>query len=698
MSENSSEAKPPLDTVTPPRIGTDAAPERGSPSPIPSALIEQVVASLVATHGEERRAAAEAGVARVAAGWREEDGDGEAFKSFCVSRFLASAEDRRRLLLRLERLLERLRGHLSELGRELRRWSDLRGDALPAFDDLAARFDPAPDLAAVLHRQGIAHLARLHFDAPDLDTMLREGDRWDDERWAAARVAGAFGPRVPAEAGERSRTARQRAHAFVDGFHVPVGQLVDASGKRLFDTNRRLVAHWLIREQIRAGYDRPDGLARQRALAWVMGRTVDGSVPRSIMEGRAEGDWEPGKNTVAGKPPGSLVGPQRYAVWLALFEAERALDAHHPAHPTAMARAFEWQREIPLPQVEALLEQVLDAPERADLAAWVAHRVGRSLEAHDIYFDRVGGESEGADLEALVAQRYPDAAALEQGLPDVLRELGFPEDAADFYGRRVRVEIARGAGHASGPPLIESAAWLRTNARTDTQGLGWDGFDIAVHELGHNVEQLISSHETPRAALRGVPNAACSEAFAFLFQERARLLIGLPDANPARSADGTMAAEALAAWQIAGPAWVELQAWRWLYDGADAERDPESLRAEVLRLADAAWDRWYAPFFGPDPHHLLAAYQHMIAYPLYLSSYVIGHAIAHQIRAHVEGRDLAGEMRRMCGIGRRTPQAWLQQAVGKTLDATAMMRAGGRAATRLSSASPKRGSTPPAAP
>ena len=653
------------------------------PQTIDEATVEEALARIVATHGEAVRGEANAGLLRVARAWAEEDGPRDRFVDFCSERFLADPQDRRRLLARLERLLELVHGHLGELGRQLRRWSDLRGDSLAAFDDLAAAFDPAPDLAATLHRQGIAHVARLHFDAPDLATLLAEGQGWEHEAWTIARVGSAFGARVPAAERESWRRASQRAHAFVDGFHVPVGTLVDDWGRRLFDPERRLVAHWLIREQIRAGYDSEDGLARQRALAHVMGRTVDGSIPKAVMQREGDADWDARHNTLGGGPAGALVGPVRYRAWLSVFEAERRLDAFHPEHPTALARAFERREELPLAQVESLLETVLGAPGRAKIAAWVAQRVGRPLEAHDVYFDRVGDAAEDVDLERLVQERYPDAAALEADLPRLLLQLGFPEDAADFYGRRVRVEIARGAGHASPPRLLDRKAWLRTNARTDTGGLGWDGFDIAMHELGHNIEQLISRHEAPRAALRGVPNAACSEAFAFLFQERSRSLLGAPTADLRLVRDGTTAAEALAAWQIAGPAWVEIQAWRWLYSAAPAELRPEALRATVMDLADEAWEHWYAPHFGADPNHLLAAYQHMVGYPLYLSSYVVGHVIAHQVREHVHGRDLASEMRRICGIGRLTPRAWLERAVGGDLDPAALMRDGAVAAARL---------------
>ena len=75
----------------------------------------------------------------------------------------------------------------------------------------------------------------------------------------------------------------------------------------------------------------------------------------------------------------------------------------------------------------------------------------------------------------------------------------------------------------------------------------------------------------------------------------------------------------LDACQIAGPALVDLHAWRWLYANPDA--DAPAFRDAVIGIATDLWDRFYAQYYGDDPYHILAAYQHMVAHPLYLPDY-----------------------------------------------------------------------------
>ena len=629
------------------------------------------VAAIVETHGEACRERAERGVRQCARSWRESDGDGEAFTAFCRDHFAAGDEDRNRLLDRLETALEQVGGHLYEMRRNLRRWSDLVGDEMPRIDAMLATFDPAPDFAEQCYAQRLAFVALLNFDKPTLEKMLAEGGDWDADRWTEARIAMAFSPRIPKEVADLARRISFEANDFVAHFHVPVGTMVDANGRRWFEADRALLAHWLIREEIKAGYNDPEGLHKQRALARVLGRTIDGTVPRAVMQRSRTDDWDPQHNTIGGGDPGELVDLDRYEQWMAQFRLARAKDPHHPDHPTAIDRKFGLEREIPEETVEALLVDLLKAPVRRDLAALLRSRLGRDLESHDIYFEDLFEARSAESLNDAVRQRFPDEQAFEAQLPEVLRGLGFTEADSEFLGRRVRVEIARGSGHAMRPQLGEYGAWLRTNRLKDQ--LGWDGFDTAMHELGHNLEQLCSTFFVPRKALRGVPNTACTEAFAFMYQGLAKRVLGLEDpAEAERAYHENAISGMLMACQIAGPGLVELRTWRWLYEQEDAAT-AAGLRDAVLRISDEVWDEFFAEHFGDDPHHILGAYQHMIAHPLYLPDYALGRMIGQQIASFMKGRDLAAETRRICSIGSLTPDAWMRQAVGGPLSAQAII-------------------------
>lgn len=634
-----------------------------------------VLGHLVEKFGAGHEARLDAALTRVLERWTSADGDVEALTSFCLESYLADAADHRELVERLERALESLFGHLYELRRALRWWSDVRVPKLAALDDVLATFDPAPDLSEQLYRQKLAFVVLLNLDRPDLVEMLADGAEWSGTRWAEARIAQSFGPRIPAELNDQARVVSHAAQKWVAEFHVPVGCAVDEQGSVIVDDPRRtLIAHWLVREEIKANYgrtdDAPKALARQRALAWIMARHIDGSIPAAVMEKNAT-RWDPATNQVDGGAPGALVGPARYAHILAQREVAVRFDAFHPDHPTAMSRKFELAREIPEKDVERLIVELLDSPVRRRLADHLRERLGRPLEAFDIYVDDIAEPVAAAELNAAVRRRFGDEKAFQAMLPTLLEEFGFPRSEAEFIGGRIVVEIARGSGHAVRPALPEFGARLRTSRLDDE--FGWDGFETAMHELGHTVEQVISCNFAPRPALRGVPNTACTEAFAFLFQSLAKRVLGLADEAAQRRAAAIDSVQTmLNACQIAGPSLVELRLWHWLYAHPDAT--PEALRDAALTIADDVWQRWFAIDFGPDPWRLLAAYQHMVHHPLYLADYTLGHIMSHQIRSHLADRDLAVETRRICSIGRVTPDLWMRRAVGSGISVAPLVR------------------------
>ena len=608
---------------------------------------------------------AEAGVKRVANRWQDCDGDGDEFKAFCNEQFVAEESDRTRLLERYEIALGSIGGHLYEIGRHLRRWTDLRGDEMPKVDNLMAMFDPCPDLSDQFYKQKIAFIALLNFDRPDLATMLEQGDTWSNDQWAEVRAGWAFGPRVPAEVNDRARKLEHEADMFVSEFHVPVGAMIDDEGKSWFEKDRKLIAHWLIREEIKAGYTEENGIHKQRALSWVMRRHIDGTLPTSVMDSTCEGKWDPRNNTIDGVEVTELLGPVRYEQLLFQRSIANDYDTYYEEHPTAIARKFNLEREIPEETVEALMIELLEAPIRKDIADLLSKQLDRPLEAFDIYLEDISEAESAAELDEKVTAMFKDELVFQEKLPEILRGLGYSDEDADFLGTRVNVEIARGAGHAMRPGIPEYHAWLRTNRLDDR--LGWDGFDTAMHELGHNLEQLISTHFVPRPLLRNVPNTACTEAFAFLYQNKAREVIGIHEEDEAKAFAIASIEGLLAACQIAGPSLVELYIWRWLYE--NPETTPEKLRDQMLLIADDVWKKYFKDQFGEDPYHILAAYQHMVGYPLYLADYTIGHVISHQIKSHMRGKDLATETKRICSIGRLTPDLWMKRAVGGGISA-----------------------------
>jgi hypothetical protein len=171
-------------------------------------------------------------------------------------------------------------------------------------------------------------------------------------------------------------------------------------------------------------------------------------------------------------------------------------------------------------------------------------------------------------------------------------------------------------------------------------------------------------------SLAGVPNTACTEAFAFIFQHRDLEMLGL------RAADGdAWRQETLAVlwntYEIAGVSLVDMGVWNWMYQHPDAT--PAELREAVLAIARQVWNRYFAPVFGVRDSDILAIYSHMIVYGLYLPDYAIGHILAFQIARKLRQGNFGAEVERITRQGALTPDAWTRGAVGGPLSAAALL-------------------------
>jgi oligoendopeptidase F len=209
--------------------------------------------------------------------------------------------------------------------------------------------------------------------------------------------------------------------------------------------------------------------------------------------------------------------------------------------------------------------------------------------------------------------------------------------------------------------------------------MNYKGYNIAIHELGHNVEQVYSLYGVDHTLLQGVPNTAFTEAIAFVFQARDLEVLGLakPDATTARL--HTLNALWMT-YEIAGVALVDMAIWHWMYEHPKAT--PAELRAATLRIARDVWNRYYAPVFGQRDVTLLGIYSHIINAQLYLPDYPIGHLIAFQIEEHLKAKGpkaFGAEVERMTRFGLVTPDAWMQHATGQPVSAAPLLRAAAEA-------------------
>ena len=648
---------------------------------VPADRIRDAVSHLLARHGEAHAARIEAGVAQVAARWWASDGDDAAFVAFCEASFVAEEVELAAAFTRLQFVLEQLDGHLHEVRRELLTPLDLDTGPVSRVDRLLGDVNLGAHVDEDLFATRVAFFALLNFPVHTLDQRLELGPGWDRETWARSRLMDRFAARVPAAVSQSIGRTLTAADQYIAGYNVALDRLVAPGGERLFPEGLRLISHWGLRDELKSRYDDPGGLARQRAIQRVMERIVRQEIPREVIDNPAL-EWRPDSNDV--RPEGAGTAPfaaapreadTRYATMIEVFRALRAADPYCPTAPTAIARSFGVERQIPEPEARALLESVLDSAEVRDTAALISRRLGRPLEPFDIWYSgfKATGRPPEAELDRAVASRFPTPAAFQTRLPEVLRSLGFTREKAAFLAERIVVDAARGAGHAMGAVRREDKAHLRT--RVPASGMDYKGYNIAMHELGHNIEQVFSLNGIDNWALAGVPANAFTEAFAMVCQQRDIEVLGLAAAGGGGGEEAL--SELWATNEIAGVALVDMAVWHWLYDHPEAT--PAQLREATLSAARDVWRRHYARAFGVADSDLLAIYSHMISYPLYLTDYPLGHIIAFQIAARLRTGDFGAEFERMARQGRITPDAWMRGAVGGPIS-TAPLLAAARAA------------------
>ncbi len=634
------------------------------------------------------------GLEQTARLWRAEDGDEGAFETFVKLQFIPVGPKLDTAFARTERLFEQLQGHMVEIGRELRSQTDLDlGEILP-IDEIFAGYDPSAHVLDDLFANKLAFVILLNFPQTTLEERLRDGERWSRREWAEVRLTQGFSKRIPGEVNLELARAASETENYISNYNIWMHHVLVAKGRRLFPAKLRLLSHWNLRDQIKADYQTTrDGLARQRLIQRVMERIVDQSIPMVVIDNPAV-DWNAFTNAVqpaaardSDLPPAkapvsdSSEGDRRFAMLLRAFRAARLVDPYSPLAPTLIARRFDENREIPEARVREMFEQVLSSPLVPKVAALIKKRLGRPLEPFDIWYPGFKPQPAKSqdELDALCQKTYPTAAAFEADIPNILVKLGFSAERARTIAANIAVDPARGSGHAMGAAMRQARARLRT--RVEKDGMNYKGYNIALHEMGHNVEQTISLNDIDHTLLQGVPNTAFTEAIAFVFQARDLQVLGL--AAPSAQDRGMEALNDFwATYEIAGVGLVDMAAWHWMYEHPNAT--PAELKAAVIAAAREVWNRYYAPVFGVRDVTLLAVYSHMINNFLYLPDYPLGHLIAAQIEGRVrESGSVGVEIERMARLGSITPDVWMKQATGAPVGPDALLREAERALTEI---------------
>lgn len=606
----------------------------------------------------------ERGVKQAAALWTEEDGSAEDFKAFVDANYARTEEERTALFESLSRMMEKLNESADMLTVELLKPTQLTNAGEPTeIDWIMSGYDTRAHLMDDLFANKVAFITILNFPFYSLEEKNTLGREWSRIEWAEARLGDVFTSRVPAKIQARLTETMAAAENYIADYNICMDRLRTEYGRQLFPNGMKLLSHWNLRDELKVDYNDQE---KQEMIYQVMQRIVRQEIPQEVIN-NPEPIWYPYSNRVESQKSKveNREPDTRYQKILDIFHAMQQVDAYCPNMPTGIIRNFEGDIEIPAAEIDSLFRSLISSEQVKIVAAEIKNRLGRELRPYDIWYDGFKARS-GMDEEALSAEtrkRFPDPITYEKKIAGMLTTLGFQKENAEEISRHIVVEPARGSGHAW--PCMGHNEPSRLRTRIAPEGMDYKGYNIAVHEMGHNVEEVISLYKMDYYMLHGIPNTGFTETSAFLFQARDLQLLGYSKQTMNRE---TVLDQFWGMYEIMGVSLVDMRMWQWLYDHPKATA--AELREAVLEIAAEVWNAYYEPVLGEKDCILLAIYSHMVNSPMYLPNYPIGHIVQFQLEqalADKEGQAWAEAYERWYRLGRLTPQEWMRQAVNGTL-------------------------------
>lgn len=611
----------------------------------------------------------EKGVRQVARLWQEKDGDDTVFTTFCLEKYIADLEEKKEVFLKISDYMEAINGHFAQMSETLGWHVTVDTGPIHEIDYMFSALGLRAHLTEDLYEKKIAFYLALNF--PKLTLQEKEALGNDRLAWAYARLGDRFTGRIPTAVYQQNSLVGNDADRYIDAYNIYMGRLLNPKGKKIFPEDMVLLCHWNLRDEIKANYNKgKEGLDKQQTIYEVMKRIISQEIPNEMINS-GKYDWNPYANTLF--QDGIQVdftseSQERYRKMLNNFHSQQRVDNY--TEDTFIDRKFNDDMEMALTDVEALFDSFLSAPELKEVGKLISKRMGRKLQAFDIWYDgfKARANLDAEKLDEEIRALYPDAGAMEKDLANILVKLGYSPERAQYLADKIAVDGARGSGHAAGASMKGQKARLRT--RIPAGGMDYKGYNIAIHEFGHNVEQTISLYDVDYYMLEGVPNTAFTEALAFVFQKRDLELLGIENNDPEKETLDLLD-KVWSLYEIAGVSMLDISVWKWLYANPDATA--MQLKEAVVHLSKEVWNKYYAPVFGVKDETVLGVYSHMIGYPLYLSAYAFGQIIEYQLEHYFAGKDFAAEVDRIFALGCLTPNVWIKEATGSPLTVEPML-------------------------
>lgn len=637
---------------------------------------EKMITELCEQYPTANRQLMQRGVNQVASLWQEADGSEEIFNQFIKQNYMADKASRRQLFDKLCTAYEVLMGTSNQVAIELSLPTVLAGPDPTRIDYIFSAFSPYSHLWNDLYENKVAFITILNFPNYTLEEKNEQGKTWSREEWAYARMGDMFTSRVPANLRKEAGQANADAENYIASYNIMMGHLLNEKGKKLFPENMVLLTHWNLRDEIKSNYaNTTNGLEKQEMVYKVLEHIVLGTIPQAVINNPAyewapisNRTWQDGKEVTL-----EAENSRRYERILAHFKAMKKVDAYEPQQPCGIIRNFEGSMEILPREIEDLFINLVSSPQVKQVGKLIQKKLKRKLRPYDIWYDGFKSRSTISedDLSAQTRTKYPTPEAFEADMPRMLETLGFSKENAAFLASKISVQGARGSGHAWGASGRWQNSLLRT--RIGAEGMDYKGYNIAVHEFGHNVEQTIDLYNIDHYTLSGVPNTGFTEALAFVFQKRDLQLLGYNQ----QVDDNTTLDIFWGLYEIMGVSLVDMYMWQWLY--AHPEATASELKDATISIAKEVWNKYYFPVLGEKDSPILACYSHMVNSPMYLPNYPFGHIVEFQLEEHfakcTSKKEFADEIMRIYQLGRLTPNQWMQEAVGANVSTTPILNA-----------------------
>ena len=658
--------------------------------------IQQALTTLKQTHPNADLALAERGVRQVAALWQEADGTEADFVELVTTHHAATEEEKKVLYDRLSHILEQCGQSADLLNNTLQEPTTLVGKGEPSIVDwIISGYSPMAHFTEDMFANKIAHICVLNFPSYTLEEKNTLGQEWTRLEWAYARMGEVFNTRIPGSVYAHSAQAMSEAENYIAGYNIMMHCLRNEQGEQLWQEPMALLSHWNLRDELKSNYaNAPHAQEKQEMIYQVMLRIIQQDIPACVVN-NAEYLWKPYSNEVTEVGGSSIQevkgsGDERYQKILDIFHAMQQIDAYRADAPSHVLRTFNEDLEIPQAEIEALFLQLIQSDEIKAVAQIIRERLGRELRPYDIWYDGFKSRSTLSEdkLTAQTQSLYPTALAFEKDMPRMLMDLGFGKNKAQDIASHIVVEAARGSGHAR--PCVGRNQPARLRTRISDKGMDYKGYNIAVHEFGHNVEEVLSLYNIDYYTLAGIPNTGFTEASAFLFQQRDLQLLGYKAkgkraphevtnfvGDPAEAKGEEVLDMIWGMYEIMGVSLVDMAMWEWLY--ANPKATAAQLREAVIAIAGDIWNKYYAPLLGEPNCPLLGIYSHMVGYALYLPGYPIGQLVQFQLEEHLAKcqtpAEFAQEYSRIYQQGKLTPDVWMRGAVGEAMSVEPILNA-----------------------